>query len=75
MNAYISNLDLPEGARELLLTPPETIHMTAAVNPLSTAVNKMVTEELQMLLTNNTTVDNVIANMKTRRNEIITQNK
>ena len=68
-----SDPKFPEGVAELIL--PEDILMDLPAGPITNAISDMVTEEIELVVTGNKSVDDAIRDMKERREEIRKENQ
>lgn len=70
---FTENSALPKGAAEALKVNKTYLELPA--HKLTGFVGKMITEEIQLVMTGNKSIDQGIADMEKRRKEIIEQNK
>lgn len=68
-----SDPKFPEGVAELIR--PEDIRMDLPAGPITNAISDMVTEEIELVVTGNKSVDDAIRDMKERREEIRKENQ
>lgn len=73
MDRFVQNEYFPEDGKIALET--EHIFMEWPSDKLSPLLSKMVDEEIQLVVTGNKSIDDAIADMESRRDEIIEQNK
>lgn len=71
--AVYSDPKFPEGVAEILR--PESQILDLPAGPISNAISDMVTEEIELAVTGNKTVDEAIESMKVRREEIQKENQ
>lgn len=54
---------------------PDDIRMDLPAGPITNAISDMVTEEIELVVTGNKSVDDAIRDMKERREEIRKENQ